>query len=56
MIVGHLPFMEKLASLLVAGSEDADIVAFQMGGVVCLERDDVGVWRVRWMVTPDMFK
>jgi phosphohistidine phosphatase len=56
MIVGHLPFMGKLASLLVAGSESADVVAFQMGGVVCLERDDKDVWRVRWMVTPDMFR
>lgn len=55
MIVGHLPFMGKLASLLVAGSEDADVVAFQMGGVVCLERDDKAVWRVLWMVTPNMF-
>jgi len=55
MLVGHLPFMGKLASLLVAGSESADVVAFQMGGVVCLERDDKGKWRVRWMVTPDMF-
>jgi phosphohistidine phosphatase len=54
MLVGHLPFMAKLASLLVAGSEDADVVAFRNGGVVCLERDDKGTWRVLWIVTPDI--
>lgn len=56
MIVGHLPFLGKLASVLVAGSESADAVAFRQGGIVCLERDDQGVWRVRWMVTPDLFR
>ena len=54
MIVGHLPFMGKLASSLAAGSESADAVAFRQGGVVCLERDDQGTWRVRWAVTPDL--
>jgi len=53
MIVGHLPFMGKLVSLLAAGSESADVVAYQQGGVVCLERDDKGIWRIRWMVIPD---
>jgi phosphohistidine phosphatase len=54
MIVGHLPFLGKLASVLVAGSESADAVAFRQGGIVCLERDEKGAWRVRWMVTPDL--
>lgn len=54
MLVGHLPFLSKLASLLVAGSESADVAAFKMGGVVCLERDPSGVWRIRWMVTPEL--
>ncbi len=56
MIVGHLPFMGKLASLLAAGSETADAVAFRQGGIVCLERDDKAVWRIRWMVTPDLLR
>jgi len=54
LVVGHLPFMGKLASALAAGSESADAVAFQQGGVVCLERDDKGAWRVRWAVTPEV--
>ena len=54
MVVGHLPFMGKLASALAAGSDSADAVAFQQGGVVCLERDEQGAWRIRWAVTPEL--
>jgi phosphohistidine phosphatase len=35
-IVGHLPFLDKLASLLVAGNEAAGVVAFQYAGIVTL--------------------
>jgi len=51
MVVGHLPFMGRLVSRLVAGSEDAGVVAFAPGSVVCLERAD-GAWTVAWMVRP----
>ncbi|MEW6138484.1 MAG: phosphohistidine phosphatase SixA [Thermodesulfobacteriota bacterium] len=54
MIVGHLPFLSKLLSRLVAGSETSEVVAFQQGGIVCLERDAEGVWRIRWFVVPDL--
>jgi len=54
MIVGHLPFLAKLAGLLLVGSPDASIVRFRMGGIVCLERDDEGRWSVAWMITPDL--
>ena len=54
MIVGHLPFMEKLASLLVAQSDSAGVVAFRQGGVVCLERTDDGSWSVLWAVVPEL--
>src|SRR3989304_3546807 len=40
MIVGHLPFLSKLASLLLTGSESANTVAFKQAGVVCLNRSD----------------
>ncbi len=64
MVVGHLPFMGRLAAYLVAGSEDADVVAFQPGTVACLERadgedaedgkDGAGDWAVAWMVRPGL--
>jgi phosphohistidine phosphatase len=54
MLVGHLPHLAKLASLLVSGSADANIVDFKMGGIVCLRRSDAGCFAVSWMVVPDM--
>ena len=54
MIVGHLPFMADLASLLTAGSEAVGVAAFQQGGVVCLEDVEQGNWQIRWMITPDL--
>ena len=54
VIVGHLPFLDKLASLLVAGREGTDAVAFLCAGVVCLERGEEGAWSVLWAVTPDL--
>lgn len=56
MIVGHLPFMANLASLLTAGSEYAGVVTFRQGSVVCLETVQQSGWQVRWMVTPDLLQ
>jgi len=55
MIVGHLPFLAKLASLLLAGCESADTVAFKQGGIVCLSRSEENNWQIDWMVTPELF-
>jgi phosphohistidine phosphatase len=52
MIVGHLPFLGKFAALLVADNEDADIVAFKFGCVVCVERIEDGPWKLAWMIVP----
>jgi phosphohistidine phosphatase len=55
MFVGHRPFMERLAGLLVAGDSDRPVVRFEKGGIVCLERDRrSGTWVVQWAVTPDV--
>ncbi|HCJ67700.1 MAG TPA: phosphohistidine phosphatase SixA [Elusimicrobia bacterium] len=53
MIVGHLPFLQKLASLLLTGSESQDLVAFQQAGIVCLEREQ-GKWQITWMIIPEL--
>jgi phosphohistidine phosphatase len=57
MIVGHLPFLSRLASLLLAGWTEGVVVDFPPGGVVCLERADTGTprgvrWGVLWSVAP----
>ena len=54
MIVGHLPFLSKLASLLLGGSESANTVAFKQGGIVCLRRAEENRWQIDWMVTPEL--
>ena len=54
MIVGHLPFLSKLASLLLTGCESNGTVAFKQGGIVCLECTDENNWQVDWMITPDI--
>ena len=56
MLVGHLPHLDKLAATLIGQDEEKSVIAFQMGGIVCLERCDSGDWRVSWMVTPKMLK
>jgi phosphohistidine phosphatase len=53
MFVGHLPFLDRLAGLLVTGDAERSIVRFQMGGIVCLVREDEN-WAVGWMVTPEL--
>ena len=54
MLVGHLPFMARLASRLIAGREDADIVAFRPGSVLCLERTEQRAWTIAWMLRPEL--
>src|SRR4030042_2330672 len=54
MIVGHLPFLAKLASLLLTGSESAGTVAFKQGGIICLSCEDKNQWQIDWMITPDL--
>ena len=56
MLVGHLPFLSKLASRLLAGVTYRPVICFKMGGIVCLERGDDGDWTVAWMVTPDILR
>jgi phosphohistidine phosphatase len=54
MLVGHLPFHEKLASLLLCGDENARVVLFRYGGIVCLEQKGHNGWALRWILTPEM--
>lgn len=55
VVVGHLPFISKLVGALVAGDEDARIVAFEPGSMVCVERHNERTWRIVWMLQPDTF-
>jgi phosphohistidine phosphatase len=54
MIVGHLPFLEKLASFLVNGDEGTKAVLFHYSAIVCLEKKQAGRWAVDWVLKPEM--
>jgi phosphohistidine phosphatase len=55
MVVGHLPHLAKLTSLLATGSETASVAAFQQGGVVCLQPvPEHQSWTIAWMVIPEI--
>jgi phosphohistidine phosphatase len=54
-LVGHLPFLDRLASLLVADNEEAQVVNFRMGGLVKLEpKEDRDGFAVAWAIPPDL--
>jgi len=54
MLVGHLPFLEKLTSFLLCGDENARLVLFRYGAIVCLDQKENKGWAVRWIFTPEM--
>jgi phosphohistidine phosphatase len=55
VVVGHLPLLEKLASLLLTGDENAGIIAFQYAGLVALIPKEGGkLFAVRWILTPEL--
>ena len=53
MLVGHLPFLNRLASLLVSGDSDTATVQFRNSGIVCLCREE-GQWLVNWAMRPEL--
>lgn len=53
MLVGHLPHLSRLASLLLCGEPEKEIVSFTNSGVLCLEKDR-DQWQVRWVIVPHM--
>ena len=55
MIVGHLPFLARLAAHLVTGSTKPPVIRFANGGIVCLEHDkDLQTWVIGWALIPEI--
>jgi phosphohistidine phosphatase len=55
MYVGHQPFMQRLVSYLVADEQARPVVAFQNGGVVCMDFDsDNECWIIKWILVSDL--
>ena len=53
MLVGHLPFMDKLAAFLLDRSGDKSGLSFRTATIVCFERSENDKWTLLWTVSPD---
>ena len=51
MLVGHLPFLSRLAGFLLTGDPEAGVIRFRMAGIICLSNQE-GTWAVDWVVPP----
>jgi phosphohistidine phosphatase len=56
LIVGHLPHLERLTSLLLTGNPEGRPVQFRNSGVVCLEKEQNGRWSLVWAIVPELLK
>lgn len=53
MLVGHLPFLEKLIGLMVCGDPEQRVFKLQNSGIVCLDRvADINNPVIRWALMP----
>jgi phosphohistidine phosphatase len=53
MLVGHLPFMERLTAYLITGSIERPVFKFQNSGIVCLNKaPDTKSWVIKWALMP----
>lgn len=53
MLVGHLPFMSRMAGYLLTGDAEQAPVKFENAGILCLGLADDS-WQVEWYATPAM--
>lgn len=53
MLVGHLPHLSRLASLLLTGGTEREIVSLGTGGVIALHGGGER-WRILWHLVPEL--
>ena len=53
MIVSHLPFLSRLASHLLVGDADREIIILETGGMARLAEAEKG-WRLVWLIAPEI--
>jgi len=53
VVVGHLPYVSRLTSLLTCGDADRSVYMFDTGSCVALQRHGAAWW-VRWMLDPHL--
>jgi len=50
MLVGHLPYMRRLAALLVNGDAERTVVDFAPADLICCSKESLQ-WRINWHIT-----
>jgi phosphohistidine phosphatase len=52
MIVGHLPHLARLASLLLTGDSERPTVEFSTATIACISSNG-GSWKFSWIISPE---
>jgi phosphohistidine phosphatase len=53
VLVGHLPHLSRLASLLLCGDPDKEVIEFRNAGLVCLKKNSPQDWVVQYIILPE---
>jgi phosphohistidine phosphatase len=53
MLVGHMPFMGRLASHLLVGDSERDLLHFKTSAIACLSSEG-GPWLLEWHLNADV--
>lgn len=54
LVVGHLPFMDRLVAYLLTGSAAESIASYAPGSIVCLASTADEGWLLHWMMRPEL--
>ena len=53
MVVGHLPFLERLISFLITGRQSPTVFKLQNGGILCLDQiENLDSPAIKWALMP----
>lgn len=52
MLVGHLPHLSRLASLLLCGNADEEVVKLGSAAALCLLKEEK--WKIKWLLGPEL--
>ena len=54
ILVGHLPHLSHLVSILLSGDPEKGMVYFETGAMVCLSRTEnpENGWTLKWVISP----
>ncbi len=53
MLVGHLPFLSRLASLLLVGDSEKEIIKFEYAGCICILKEN-NEFKIKFLIIPSV--